>query len=109
MIYDFNLTVWQTNECLRCGGCCYAASINDDILNKKRNCLCSDLAVNIVDKDSSCLRQHDKPFSCREYSCKNEGLSGRIAIARAVNLLGTKPVENYLEITELLENYSWLD
>ncbi|MBR9704934.1 hypothetical protein GOV12_05970 [Candidatus Pacearchaeota archaeon] len=109
MEYDFSLTVWQTKDCVRCGGCCYAASVNEaGVINKEENCRCSKLEI---DNGLSVCVDHNscKPDSCGDYSCKREGLSGRIAIARAVNVIGTRPVVDFRDIGMLLEDFRMLD
>jgi len=111
MQYDFNLTVWQTKECCRCGGCCYAASVCEHtVINKPRNFYCQGLQISTDSRIASCSNhQGNKPTPCRNYSCRYEGLSGRIEIARAVLHLGTKPVLNTEEIVDFLEDMKILD
>ena len=112
MDYDFNLGIWQTEGCARCGACCYAPEISGVDFQKKRNSLCEHLRVDSDNNTTSCALHgtEKKPEICREYFCRqNGGLPGVEIYRRAVfakvvlDVIGIKPVPNADEIRKMLE------
>lgn len=118
--YDFNLSVWQTEECTRCGGCCYVCVVGNEHYLKLNNTLCDKLIVNLSTNNTSCRNydQTEQPKACREYFCGRGKIQdlyaevfGRLLIARVVlDVFQLKPVKNAEEIRgELEEIYARIE
>lgn len=114
MEYNLDLGVWQTEHCIRCGGCCYVAAVHDGIIRKERDIMCENLIINQDANNTSCSL-HDtenKPDRCRLYFCGKKddyhatmGENERLLVARAVlDIFKIKPVPKAEEIRGTLES-----
>jgi len=113
MDYDFNLTVWQTKDCVRCGGCCYVCVVDSKQFLKLNNTLCDKLAIDSSANNTSCSLYGTTiyPEPCLRYFCLGKEkpvpeteIYERLLIVRIVlDYFKIKPVANTEEIRRTLE------
>ncbi len=103
MDYDMNLGVWQTEDCVRCGGCCTVARIQDDCVEKPWDSRCQNLQID-REEGTSCLLHNDgKPRACSDFFCSQWDPQYRLLVADVVlDDYQMKPVENAEEIRDTL-------
>ena len=91
------LSIWGTENCQRCGACCYKFMIR--AFDKPPYEMCEHLACSAA--GASCnLHGHNKPAECAGYGCWNKRLkmgtdAERVALMRtAIDILHTKAEED---------------
>ncbi len=91
------LSIWGTDDCYRCGACCYMFKKDD----KPQFTTCQYLNT---ETEAECLKQDDKPRECTDWKCWGP-ITGtpkqRYQLMRiAVDILKTKTEKDILDLIE---------
>jgi hypothetical protein len=107
---EFNKNIWGTDNCERCGSCCYKYRI-EEIGKNEIYANCKNLEIR--DAIPYCRTQEEKPETCKAYSCKNRGsaLERFHMVKMATNILETKTnndLEKMINDNEILKEEEFI-